>query len=665
MPVSSLNSVDNQQLIQQKLEYAGAPEVEATVETSQGEQFEWNVEKLFVHNPEHSEARTWFVRIISLLIGIPTLILDLGRRIAFSLDLVNGKSFSLIDEASDACKAISEKVNALSQPEELTIEDLNENTKQSIETHAKKLIEGLDKINGGIFHTNNSFSSPYALEGEIQVRKSALKLVEDIQKYVAENAAASGEFMQQLNTAKGLVEKALQAASKDKIFVTNKVVYSSIPMRDQALLKFQDAMNGSRPAIADQFVSALFQEPNFVKNLKKGVQSELLTKERALEALQTQSEKVYSQGLERGIHAAEKGVSDLLSEAIQLNVASRADAEKIDSQIKPDVNQLAVAATLDLLSEKAPDNEVQNRLIQIAKGLQNDKRLKPNDKSRFLSVAEDLILKLKKQFEAEFAKAKEEADHIEAERVAAEQKIADQQSLFSTFERLLGLIAKEQGVLGTQLSTFDQKETERKALANQFDVLCKTKVMICDDEMTILQAADRYFEKFNKISNANLTPAKRDEQINKLRAEGFTDAVVTQIQAMKALEPKLTALTTEIANFAKEIEAQHDKIAHLRAVYRVFSKNHSKVLEESNRQLITEQKREVNKTQKALDDHYLSIIHNNGFLARFKLNDPSVVAKEDVLGNTEEVETVLKGFSLPQKEAAVTPLLQPEIEDVE
>lgn len=64
--------------------------------------FEWNLPRIWVHQKEHSEERTWAVRILfgfTLIPSILTLLVDLGRYLLFQAGYLNGKSFSLIDLA--------------------------------------------------------------------------------------------------------------------------------------------------------------------------------------------------------------------------------------------------------------------------------------------------------------------------------------------------------------------------------------------------------------------------------------------------------------------------------------------------------------------------------------------------------------------------------------
>lgn len=639
-----------------EMEEFTAPQIEATAVTVQDKKFEWNVETLFTHNPEHSTARTWAVRILSLLAMIPVFILDLGRRVAFALDLVDGKSFSLIDKVSFGCQKLSSQIDDVGASKELTLDEQNDLSKRAIQSHAKKLVEGFEKINGGRFHTNNSFSSPYALEGSRQVYKAAGKLVADIQKYVDQNALHATDFIEHLNAAKKLVEDAIEKASVNKFFVTNKVVHSVKPMKEAALEEFQKVLNSKRSSIAEQFVNVAFEEPHFPAQIKRGLDADLLTKEQAHVALQSQAEGVYVRGLNAGIEEAENRLSELLDEAIQANIVSRSEAVSMNDKIQPEIVELSFAAARDVIKTGTKETEVQTRLLEVSSNLQKKQRLKPENGNQFLALAEAIILDARKELQAKGIKAQEEFERIEAKKLAAAQKIADQQSLFSSFEGMLKLIEEEQGISRNQFVNFDQMEIERKALANQLESLRNTKVTIRDSETTVLHAADEYFAALSKISkDSDLTPIAREEKIKNLEDEGFTKATVDQIQAIKAIEPRLTQLITEEATLARAIEIQHDKLARLRAIYRVFAQNNFAQLEKENRKLITEQKLKINRAQKILDERHLDLVGKTGILARLRLEEPSVPVNINPQANREEVNALLSQRAAKTEKASAPP----------
>ncbi len=166
------------------------------------------------------------MRVLSVLLlpfTILTLIVDLGRRLAFSAGLVNGKSFSLITKTGEAAQAVASKVQSVYKSymgKDLTVEQLNERSQKEIQAHAKQLVDGYRALNGGTFHTNSSFSSPHALNGERQISRAQTDLINDINAFVARNATTAEDFVQVLAQAKAMVSEQINEAAGDDVFAT-------------------------------------------------------------------------------------------------------------------------------------------------------------------------------------------------------------------------------------------------------------------------------------------------------------------------------------------------------------------------------------------------------------------------------------------------------------
>src|SRR3990167_2817979 len=149
--------------------------VEATASRPEQQKFEWNVTRLFVHNQAHSMARTWGVRVLSLLIGLPTLLLDLGRRLAFAVSMVNGKSFSLIDKTLGGCKTLSDKVSSAYHS--------CMNPDKKFESLASKLVEGYKVLN-----KESHFGTNRSGKAETLITETQKALTDEIKKFVERNA---------------------------------------------------------------------------------------------------------------------------------------------------------------------------------------------------------------------------------------------------------------------------------------------------------------------------------------------------------------------------------------------------------------------------------------------------------------------------------------------
>lgn len=622
------------------------PVVDATgVDSGEPTQkFEWNVERLFVHDPKHSMARTWFVRILSLVIGIPVLILDIGRRIAFSMGLVNGKSYSLIDKASDACQAVANKVNALMAPKELTLEEQNKISKERIYAATQTLVDGYQRLNGGYFHTNSSFSSPYALSAERQIRDAKQALVREVNEFVARNATSPDDFAATLQSAKEFVWASIVDVAKDEFYISNKVERIGEPdlLRDVAFNEFIDALD--KNVIAQQFVDVAARNGEFVAGLKKGVESAVLSESQAKKALETQAHQVYAQGLETGVKAAEQAVNNLLDAGIKERVVTREEAVAINNSIQPDVEDLALAAARDVAQSNTPEKDVKVKLIKMSKDLEKVRRLKPENVSEFLTSAEGHIERARQTVQADRQRVQEEADRVEAERVAAVQKAADQQSLFGQFDGMLGLIAKRQSDLTAQFLKYDEMDNARREIGEQVEGIRNGRVVIRGQEITVLEAAAEYYAAVSLISRSQLTAAQRKQQMDALRGQGFSQTTVDRIKALEALEPRLTQLIDDQEKLANEIEAQHNEIVRLRAVYNVFRRNNFNGLEVANRRAVVERETVINRTQKTLNDRHGQLIGRTGIIARLRIDEPSVPVNVDPNGNRQEVAALVAEF---------------------
>ncbi|MBX7065710.1 MAG: hypothetical protein K1X28_00625 [Parachlamydiales bacterium] len=660
----NLGAVDQQNIDLTRIEdQPGAPgyiepvvEADAVEVSAPTQKFEWNVERLFVHDPKHSMARTWFVRILSLIVGIPVLLLDLGRRLAFSVGLVNGKSWSLIDKTADACQAISDKVSgvysSIMGTKELSLEEQNASSKQRIHAQAARMIEGYNKLNGGYFHTNSSFSSPYALSGEKQVHDAKLKLVEEVNAFVARNATSPEDFSATLDTAKGMVWSSIVEAAKDDFYIANKIERIGEPdlLRDVAFNEFLDSMN--KNVLAEQFVEVASRNDQFAAGLKKGVETAVLTESQAKQALVVQAQQVYAQGLQTGVQEAERAVTHLLDSGIKEKIVTRNEAVAINQGIQPEVETLALAAAKDLARANTPDNQVKVKLVKVSKDLQNAKRLKPENVSQFLTSAEAHVARVRDALQADQQRAQEEANRVEAQRVAAVQKAADQQSLLGQFEGMLGLIARKQSQLTGQFLKYDEMDNARREIGEQLENIRNAKVVIRGQEITVLEAAAEYYAAVSLISRSNLTAVQRKQQMDALRGQGFTQTTVDRIKALEALEPRLTQLIDDQERLANEIEAQHNEIVRLRAVYNVFRRNNFGGLEQANRRSIVDREVVINRTQKTLNDRHALLIGRTGIIARLRIDEPSVPVNIDPVGNRQEVAALVEEFERMQGASA-------------
>ena len=635
-----------------------APVAEAAAQDAKTN-FEWNVGRLYSSEPGKSTARTWAVRILSTLLVFPlvlTAIVDLGRRLAYSVGLVNGKSFSLIDKASAGCKAVADKVSSVYQSycKPLTKEELNAKSQAAIKAHSEKLVDGFKALNGGYLHTNSSFSSPAALNAERQIEKAKVDLIAEVNTYVARNATGTEDFVAHLTTAKAMVASSLAEVAGDAFYIQNKSERSGPRpfIRDWANVEFQAALEGNKQTV-EQFVGFAKQEPDFAAGLKKGVEAGVLTDKQAKSALKQQVEAVYSQGLETGLEAANTGAERLLESGVTAQVVSKEEAASVDESIQPDVDVLADAAARDVARKQQTnpaitEDEITIQLTKAADGLKQKKKLKPEDETKFLTAAKAQLAKAKEAVEAETLKQKQEADELAAKQVAEVQKAADQSSLLGKFVGMLGLIAKKQEELTAQFLKFDELEAKRQTVTDSLETIRTTAVTVRGVPMTILQAAGEYYKAVSAISNSGQTPAAKKQQVKDLGNQGFSQQTIDKINQLKALEPQLTEVLDQQDALAQAIDTQHEEVATLMAKFKVYKKNNLAQLEVRNRKVVTDTEKRIETVQRTLDQRHRQLAQVDTSLIGRLRPEPLRVVNIDPTANKEEVEALVDAFGRSQ-----------------
>ncbi len=621
-----------------------APVVEATVAPVDKPKFEWLTSRLLDSN------QPFALRVLSLFAVIPTAILDLGRRLAFSVGLIDGKSWSLIEVVSGTCAKVSAAYQSYMTPKELTPEEQNALSQARMDTLAEKLIGGYDKLNGGYFHTNSSFSSPYALEGEAQIRAAKQALAEEVYAFVSRNATTVDDFLKQVDVAEGMVEKAVAKAAGDQFYIANKVERTGSPalLRDVAFkecLSTFDAFATTTPALDQLFIELADRSGNFAANLKKGVEAGFLKPNQAKEALEAKAQTLYVEGLETGIQQAEKEVRKLLKSAVKQKLVNEDGANAINSRIQPEVELLAEAAAKDVLRSNASDEAAaKSKLTYVSLDLQKAGRLKDEEVSTFLTSAEQKVLEVREANREEIAR-------LEAERAQAAQKAADQTSLLGQFNGMLDLIERKQKVLSGQFEQYDAMEKDRLATLAASEEIRKEKVTIRGEKVTILQAASEYFAaqgRIQKVRNAR----QRKDQMDALANQGFTQATVDRIMKLDELTAKLTALTDQQVKLTEEIGAGHAEISHLIAVFKVFRKNHlAQIEDKTEKDAVVSKEAAMDKRQTGLNSQHLKVLGKDGLIDRARQRLASTPVDMDPDHNGAEVETILNAERIRVREA--------------
>lgn len=628
----------------------------------QKDTFEWNVGRLYSHVEGTSKAKSWTVAILSTVLVLPlilTLIVDMGRRLAFSVGLVDGKSWSLIDKVGAAGQAVASGVSSVYHSivgqKKLTLAEHNQNSQQAIRDHAEKLVNAYNSLNGGYFHTNSSFSSPMALNAEKEIARAQADLQVEVTRFVARNTKGTEDFGQFVERANLMVRHAISDAAGDAVYIDNKVERRG-PRARLSDVAFSEFLKGQKSTtnsiLAHQFVALARGEPDFSAGLARGVEMGVLTPNQAKTALVREVHFGYEEGLKTGIDEADGVADHLLQSAVQNKVVTEDEAVSVSDSIRPDVEVLAGAAARDVARSGVADAgelEVMQHLSQAADKLKHKKRLGDKDESRFLTAAKAQITKAKEVVAAEAERAKKEAQEIEAQNIAKIQKAADQTSLLNKFLGMLGLIGKKQEELSAQFLKFDALEADRQAITDKYEGIRNSTVTVNGQQMTVLVAAGEYAKAISLISNDHrLSPKAKQDKIRDLVNQGFSQQTIDKINELKILEPQLTQVIDQMATLSGEIDQQHEEIARLTAVYKVFRKNNLGGLEARNRKLVAEQEKRVGEVQRTLDQRFKQLAQNDrGFISRLR-SEPTKLVKIDPQGNRDEVDALVQAFEKSQ-----------------
>ncbi len=619
--------------------------------------FESLLGRLYRHEEGHSAVRTWTVRVLSTLFVFPvvlTALLDLARILAFSAGLINGKSWSLIDKTSDTCKALADKVQSVykSTSQEKTVEQLNEESKLQLKKHAQKLVDAYRSLNGGYFHTNGSFSAPFALNAEKQIAKEQAELIRLMKDYVVRNATSTEDFETHLAAAEKLVEEAIKTAAKDDVYVENKVERKG-PRRSLAEVVDEEFLEISDYTFAKEFIDLARHEPNVAAGLDFGVKKYIITKKQAKDALAQHVQAAYVRGLEEGLDEASRVAGKIVEEAKQHNLITDEESEKIASSVSADVNALAKAAARDVArnqTEETSDTEVTQQLSKAADNLKEVGRLKAEDETQFLTEAKAQLEAAKQAVEAERA-ARQAAEEVEeAQRAIEVQRAQTQAGLLNTFIDYLNMVGQKQEDLLNLHKDRNQLEALRQETENQVAQLSRQTVEINGRQRNIMEAAREYQRAVIAISSSKtLGDEEKRQRLQDLVNQGFDQLTIAKINEFNALVPRLQAVIDQMATLSEKIKVKHPELLDLIAVYKVFKANNLKQLEQPTRKVVSETEKRVFLVQDNLNERYNHLLLR-GIVQRIK-GQPVPVVNQDPEANRAEVARLLKEYAEAQIEA--------------
>ncbi|MGB7978201.1 MAG: hypothetical protein WCF19_03455 [Chlamydiales bacterium] len=642
-----------------------APTLAASFE-KESRSFEWNTSRLYHSAEGESQTKTWLVRILSTLLVFPvvlTLLLDLGRYAAFKAGFADGKSFSLIDKASAGVQALATKVSSVfkSTPVAMTKEAFNQKIAKAIKGYAKNLVDGYRALNGGYLHTNDSFSSPYALGAEKQIRQAQKALLAEVNAYVAQNATGTSDYLQHAKVAEAMVQAYISKAAEDDLYISNKVERTGPPefIRDVALREFlktgaSEGTSAYIPGHAEHFIRIAKQESDFAAGLASGVKDKILTPDQAKQAVQQHAHEVYKTGLETGIVEARTKTKDLLNAGIRENLVTESEAVAVADSIRPDVELLATAAAKDIAkgeTSKATDVQIEQQLAKIADQLISEKRLHPSEESAFLTSAKAQIASVKQESTEKALKEKEETEELEAQKLLQVQKAADQTALENKFLGILDVIAKKQARQEASFAEYDQAAKELNGVAEQLKALETKQVRINEKQVSIMQAAAAYLIASNAITDhSKLNPLQKEEQLKNLESQGFTEKTIKDIELFQTLAPERTAIIKKMAEIARTVDGQHEEIVKLIGVYRVYKKNNLGALEDDKRESISLTEKQILDKQKNLKTKHDDLMKVGGLASRFRSDIPAANKNPDQ--NRQEVEAIIESALVEPGETA-------------
>ncbi len=580
--------------------------VEVTGTTQTGEKkFEWNLGRLLYKQPGETEAHAWTVRVLSVLFVLPvglTAIVDVGRRLAFSANLCNGKSWSLIDQVSASCKALAHKVNSYFTPKKLTLEELNARSKEAMENQAKRLVSGFRQLNGGYLHSNGSFTTPTAQNGEKEIRKAKEALTEIVKAFVARNAAKTENFVDTLNDALRAIQGFLKKAARDDVYFPSKVERTG----DEPLLcvhAFREFVAFCKPVFSEQFIELAKGDANFAQSLKTGVDQNILTQDEAKKEIGTRAQEVYDACLDSGVDEADQKQKEILDAAIGTGLMTQEEATAVERQEQP-VEKLALATAKDVAKQGNQDEAlVSQQFAKIAEQLIEKGKLAAKDQSEFMTEALKHLSQAKAALEADkeaakkaaedaVRKAKEEAELAEAQKVAAAQKEVEQAALQKDFEDFLELLFQEIQTLHARIERRNRLEEE-----------CRQIIQNLGTAGTPLLDTETLYRKVREISTSKKTDVQKKEELDKLIPQNFGQRAVDSITQRSELVQKLKEKIDEMAKICDlEIQPQLGVWKIFISKYNVFNRNNRARLEEANRRKIAEIEKNLNSAIKPVQN---------------------------------------------------------------
>jgi len=633
----------------------GQKPVEVTGTVKETSSFQWNISRLLYRQEGESNAKAWTIRVLSVLFVLPaalTVLVDFGRGVGFLIGrkiptvarYFDGKSWSLIDQVSSACKTVAAKANSIFKSftavKKPTLEELNQQFEKTVRSQVAQLVNGYRAIDD---------DSRFTSKGQEQIAKTQNELVQGIHGFLARNATKTEDFAPLLTQIETHIGKLIQEAAGERPFTEHKHDRTAPPplLSNKVFNEFVAVLRGDHQlAFAKQFVELVKQETGVAETLKMGVDQGILTAAQAKEVVEEQAPVIYNQGLGTGLSAAAQQSKDFLSSAVKSGLVTAEEADGIEAQIQPEEGSLAFAAAKDVARQHPPATAeaiIQQQLVEEADLLIENKKLDPKDKTGFLTEAQRQLSAAREAVEAEAQAQKQAAEIAEAERAANVQKAENQAALFKTFEDYLAILSKKQEELRAQFTRRDQLDAECQQITEARGELMNTLVTVKGKRMTIFDAAKMYNEAINQIPRSKNPDQKKEEQINALTTDDFAQQTIDLIDTLTKSTRQLQEKIRQMAAISEDIRTQYKELSERSAIYNVYAKYNKQYLEESNSTKIAVLEKSVRIKQLTLDKSYSSLFHRGIFNSLRPITAP--IVNVDEAGNRAEVEAILKAYA--------------------
>lgn len=624
-------------------------------------QFESNLVRIF-KDEGHSKARTWAVRILSTLTILPLLfavVTDALRYVAFRCNLVDGKSFSLVDKASagvqsltEAAQKTAEKVKNIYQsytaPKVLSTEDLNVQFKDAITDNVKKLIDGYRTLNN-----ESSFGSKSARNAEREIQKAKESIVSEINTYLGRNASGAEDFIMHLDAASRFVQEEILRVAGNDVYVPNKVVRLGPPPSLALVAQAEFVEFAQLKKFEEAYIALAKQEEDLPTSLKMGMKNGIVSEARAKEVVKSEIPRIYTETLkEEGLEAAEKVFSQTTSAAVEKELIA---SEEVESLVRiENTDALANAVAKDIASIELeegidePEMRIGNAVLEASEELIASGRLDPEEKNEFVSKTIALVEETKTQKEEDSIREKELEEQREVERVAEEQRSADQQALVENFTNTLGYIHGKQQQLQGLYQELDSLDALLQSLSKQVREIRHSKVDVNGKSMQVLEAESTYWKQIEEALEKG-TAEQKHTRIQDLAGQGLSEQAIEKINQLESLKPQILEVLGPMTELVRQIQSLQKEIVECQDVYQVFEKNHRKGLEKQNQETVDGLKNAVFKDQESLDRTYnKKIVGNAGIIARLKTKAPKDPVNKDREANAQRVYEIAESFKASQ-----------------